>query len=130
MKRRSASAFLAAALAFSAPAAAVDSPAEVEAALAVSDVRSDGGAIEARLTNRSRHELRDIRLLLEYVYHWPDELHPGDESPGRAWPHVVPGPFAPGASETLRFVPPAGLPSALGRFEPRVRVLGFTAVGE
>jgi hypothetical protein len=98
--------------------------------VAVEDVRAADGAIEARLTNRSPRELRDLRVQIEYVYHWPDEMHPGDESPGRAWSHVVAGPLAPGASERIVFHPPGGLPTAPGRFEPRVQVLGFTEVGE
>jgi hypothetical protein len=127
VRRRTALATLLAALACAGAAAALDAPGEVEAAVAVEDVRASGGAIEARLVNRSGRALRDVRLLIEYVYHWPDELHPGDESPGRAWPHVVPGPLAPGASAPLRFEPPGGLPSAPGRFEPRIQLLGFTA---
>ncbi len=119
-----------AALAISGAAAALDAPAEVETVVAVDGVRVSEGAIEARLTNRGPRELRELRLQIDYVYHWPDEMHPGDESPGRTWPHVVPGPLAPGASEDLLFRPPGGLPTAPGRFEPRVHVLGFTEVGE
>jgi hypothetical protein len=123
-------ALAAAALALSAAAPALDVPADVEAAVAVSDVRVADGAIEARIANRGARELRDVRLQIEYVYLWPDEMHPGDESPGRAWSHVVPGPLAPGASERILFRPPGGLPTAPGRFEPRVEVLGFREVGE
>lgn len=109
-----------------APAAAVDEPSEVEAAVAVSEVQVSGDAIEAILTNRGARELREVRLLIDYVYHWPDEMHPGDVSPGKVWSHVVPGPLPPGATERLRFSPPGGLPTAPeGRFEPRIEVLGF-----
>jgi hypothetical protein len=107
------------------PAAAVDEPGAVDAVVAVADVHAGSGVIEATLTNRGDRALRDVRLLIEYVYHWPDEMHPGDDSPGAAWSHVVPGPIAPGASEKLRFAPPGGLPTAPGRFEPRIKVLGF-----
>jgi hypothetical protein len=109
-----------------APAAAVDAPEQVDAVVEVSGVRAGPDGIEAILTNRGASELRDVRLLIDYVYHWPDETRPGDESPGKAWPHVVPGPIPPGASERIRFAPPGGLPSAAGgRFEPRIEVLGF-----
>jgi hypothetical protein len=109
-----------------APAAAVDAPEEVDTVVEVTGVRAGEGGIEAILTNRGTSELRDVRLLIDYVNHWPDETRPGDESPGKAWPHVVPGPIPPGASERIRFSPPGGLPSAAGgRFEPRIEVLGF-----
>jgi hypothetical protein len=107
------------------PAAAVDSPDDVDGTVSVAGVRAEGGAIEAVLTNRGANPVHDVRLLVDYVYHWPKERSPGDESPGRSWPHVVPGPIAPGASETLRFVPDGGLPTAPGTFEPKVKVLGF-----
>jgi hypothetical protein len=119
---------LAARLAGAAPAA-VDDPAVVDARTSVADVRVSGDAIEGRLTNRGPHELRDVRLLVTYTHHWPDEMHPGDESPGNAWVHVVPGPLIPGESETFRFTPPGGLPTGPGRFEPGAKVLGFTEVG-
>ena len=106
--------------------AALDEPENVDLVVDVSEVRAAGGAIEATLTNRSPRPIRDVRLLIEYVYHWPDEMHPGDESPGRSWPHLFPGPIAPGASAPLRFEPPGGLPTAPGRFEPRLKLLGFT----
>jgi hypothetical protein len=119
-----------AALVFS-RAAALDAPTELDLVVTVSDVSVGDGAIEALLTNHGLRELHDLRLQIEYVYHWPDEMHPGDESPGRAWSHVLPGPLAPGASERLVFHPPGGLPTAPGgRFEPKVTVVGFTEVGE
>lgn len=109
-----------------APAAGVDASEQVDAVVEVSGVRAGPDGIEAILTNRGASELRDVRLLIDYVYHWPDEMHPGDESPGKAWRHLVPGPIPPGASERIRFSPPGGLPSAPGgRFEPRIEVLGF-----
>jgi hypothetical protein len=110
-------------------AAAVEPQSEVDAVVSVDGVRAEGCVIEATLHNRGSRELRDVRLLVECVYHWPDERHPGDESPGRAWTHVVPGPIPPGASETLRSAPPGVAPTAPGAFEPRVRVLGFTERG-
>ena len=110
-------------------ASAVDTPSEVESSVSVGDVAVSEGRIEATLTNRGAHELRNVRVLISYVYHWPEEHHPGDDSPGHAWTHVVPGPLAPGASAPLSFAPPGGLPEGPGQFEPRVQVLGFTEVG-
>ena len=116
-------------LAGSARAPAVEPQSEVDAVVSVDGVRAEGCTIEATLRNRGPRELRDVRLLIECIYHWPDEHHPDDESPGRSWTHVVPGPIAPGASETVRSTPPGGLPTAPGAFEPRVRVLGFRERG-
>lgn len=119
-----------AAVVASAPAAtAQDAPAAVEASVSIGPVSVSAGRIETTLTNRSPRELRNVRVLVTYTYHWPDERHPGDDTPGHAWAHVVPGPLAPGASAALSFAPPGGLPTSEGRFDPGVQVLGFTEVG-
>ena len=112
-------------LACAAAARAVDVPAAVDEAVEVADVRIADRAVEATLRNRSAHALRNVRLMVDLVYHWPNETHPGDVSPGTAFVHVVAGPIAPGASELVRAVPPGGYPDAPGTFEPRVKVLGF-----
>jgi hypothetical protein len=116
---------LVAALALPVVASAVDSPEDVDGTVSVAGVRAEDGAIVAVLTNRGEKPVHDVRILVDYIYHWPKERSPGDESPGRSWPHVFPGPIAPGASETMRFVPDGGLPTAPGTFEPKVKVLGF-----
>jgi hypothetical protein len=116
---------LAAALALPVAALAVDPTEDVDSRISVAGVRAEDGAILFALTNRGANPVHDVRLLVDYVYHWPTETRPGDDSPGRSWPHVVAGPIAAGASETIRFVPDGGLPTAPGTFEPKVKVLGF-----
>jgi|GEM_PF-4782775 len=111
-----------------APAVAVDPAGQVDAVVEVVDVRASGDAIEATLVNRGARDLHDVRLLFEWLYHWPDEYRPGDESPGRAWTHVAAGPIEPGTRQTVRSAPPGGLPLAPGAFEPRVQVLGFREI--
>ena len=107
-------------------AAALEPQSDVDLVVSVEDVRAQGcSAVEATLRNHGTRELRDVRLAIECVYHWPDEHHPGDDNPSRAWTYVVPGPIAPGARESMRSAPPDPAPPAPGRFEPRVRVLGF-----
>lgn len=117
------------ALAAGVSATAIDAPSEVDATVSVESVRSERCTVEATVRNAGVRPLRNVRLLVECVYHWPDEHHPGDVSPGRAWTHVVPGPIAPGATETVISAPPDGPPSSPGTFEARVRVLGFTEAG-
>lgn len=126
MRRLAQLATLAAALALPLTAAAVDATADVDSVVSAAGARVEDGAIVAVLTNRGPNPVHDVRLLVDYVYHWPKEQAPGDVSPGRSWPHVFAAPIAPGASETLRFVPDGGLPTAAGgSFEPKVKVLGF-----
>jgi hypothetical protein len=117
---------LAAVLALPFTAAAVDPTEAVDSVVSAAGARVEDGAIVAVLTNRGPNPVHDVRVLVDYVYHWPKERAPGDESPGKSWPHVFAAPIAPGASETLRFVPDGGLPTAAGgSFEPTVKVLGF-----
>jgi hypothetical protein len=119
-------ALVAGALALPLAAAAVDPTEAVDAVVSAAGVRTEDGAIVAVLTNRGPNPVHDVRLLVDYVYHWPKEQKPGDVSPGKSWPHVFGGTIAPGASETVRFVPSGGLPTAAGgTFEPKVKVLGF-----
>jgi hypothetical protein len=108
----------------------LEGPEAVDRVVTVSDVRAADGAVEATLHNRGSAALRDVRLLIDCVYDWPEERQPGATSPGRAWVHVVPGPIAPGGALAVRFVPPDGLPSGPGAFRTSVKVLGFTAVGD
>ena len=126
MRRPALLTLLAAALALPFAAAAVDPTDAVDAVVSAAGARVEDGAIVAVLTNRGPNPVHDVRLLVDYVYHWPKERAPGDVSPGKSWPHVFGGTIAPGASETVRFVPDGGLPTAAdGTFEPKVEVLGF-----
>lgn len=80
--------------------------------------------------NRSDLEIRDVRLLIRYSYHWPNEYKPGEASPSRAVFHTVPGAIPPGGRLEFRYRPPLGeLPPAQGAFEARVEVVGFVEVG-
>jgi hypothetical protein len=80
--------------------------------------------------NRSDRELRDVRLLIRYSYHWPNEYKPGDASPSRAVFYTVPGAIAPGGRVEFRYRPALGdLPPTPGAFDARVEVVGFREVG-
>jgi hypothetical protein len=127
---RAAFVFALALVALGSGAETLGGPEAVDRVVTVSDVRAADGAVEATLHNRGSAALRDVRLLIDSAYDWPEERQPGATSPGRAWVHVVPGPIAPGGTLAVRFVPPDGLPSGPGAFRTSVKVLGFTAVGD
>jgi hypothetical protein len=87
--------------------------------------------IAATLSNRSAAEIRDVRVLIDVPFLWKDELHPGDESPGRSVVWTVRGPIAPRGELAFEFTPEPPLAARPdGRFgDPNVHVLGYESIG-
>jgi hypothetical protein len=106
----------------------VTTPAEIDRFTEVESVRHDAaGRVTGLVRNTSDDTLRDVRVLIQLVYHWPNEMHPGAESPSDAVVAEIAGPLEPGETAQFDATLPTGAPR--GDFEPRVKVLGFTAVG-
>jgi hypothetical protein len=106
---------------------AVLSPAGAEQSVAAAEIGAEGGQVSGQIENRTGHEVRAVRLLIQQVYRWPNEFQPGGENPSRAASVRVEGPIAPGA--TLRFSHDLGpLPELPGTFETRVDVMGFEEI--
>ena len=42
------------------------------------------GVVSGELVNRSARQLRDVQLLIRYVWLWNDEFHPGQDELGEA----------------------------------------------
>jgi hypothetical protein len=79
--------------------------------------------------NRSDQEVREVRLLIRYSYHWPNEYKPGEASPSRAVYYTVPGAIPPGGRVEFRYRPALGeLPPSPAEYGARVELVGFLAV--
>lgn len=81
------------------------------------------------MTNSLLHPIRDIDLLLKYIWRWNDEFHPADNAPGNISVVTLKEQLAPG--QTLDFAyagPPPDAKRADGRFETEISVAGFTVV--
>jgi len=107
------------------------SGAEAAAAINVTDVAAQDGAVSGVLVNRSQHTIKDAKLIIHHSWLWKNERHPESDSPGRVDYYVVQGQIAPGGRMpfTYRIAPPLPQRSD-GRFTSSVEVVSFTEIGE
>jgi hypothetical protein len=96
--------------------------------LQVHDVKAQGDAVTARVTNPTDREARDVRLLVQRVYRWPNEFHPTANSPSAATVEPLGMSVPPGSTVQFRGSLP-GSSAKGGSFETRVEVLGYELVG-
>ena len=103
---------------------------DVSSPITVADVSRHGDQIVGTLVNQGTDEVRNIRLLIDVAFLWKDELHPGEDSPGRSAVLTVAGPIAPRGRLAFEFTPSPPLPERNdGRYaEPKVRVMGYNSV--
>ncbi len=104
---------------------AADAAPEVE----VMDVRSESGEVSGVVINRSPEPVRNVRLLIDHVWYWNKERHPGDFSPGRSEFYTVQGTIPPGGSLPFRVESPSLPQQADGHFETVAHVTEFTQIG-
>jgi hypothetical protein len=97
--------------------------------VAVDDVATQNGVTSGVLVNHNTRAIKDVKLIVQYRYQWPDEWKPGSHSPGRADQFTLQGTVAPGASFpfTVPGLAPA-TPASGGHFDTVVRVLSFDEV--
>lgn len=106
----------------------VDS-AEASQDIAVIDAQSHDGVVSGTIINRSSEPVRDVELLIDHVWLWNNERHPGEASPGRTDFVTVRGEIPPGGSRPFTY---EGVPlpnRSDGRFETQVQVTQFIQVG-
>ena len=104
-------------------------PDQAKTMVLVHDVKVDEKGISGKVTNSLLHPIRDIDLLLKYIWRWNDEFHPADNAPGNISVVTLKEQLAPG--QTLDFAyagPPPDAKRADGRFETEISVAGFTVV--
>ncbi len=101
-----------------------------EQPVVVRDVSTRGGVVSGVLVNRSGKLLRDVRLLFQHTWLWSDEMHPGEESPGRVDYYTVKNDLPPNGTVEFTYRPDPPLPHRDdGHFETSVDVVGWTEIG-
>lgn len=96
----------------------------------VRDVSTRAGVVSGVLANRSRKLLRDVRLLFHHTWLWKNEMHPGEDSPGRVDYYTVKSELPPGETVDFTYRPEPPLPDRDdGHFETSVEVVGWTEIG-
>lgn len=87
------------------------------------------GVVSGELVNKSPRALRDVQLLIRYMWHWKDEFHPGKDDPGMAVYYTVEKEIPPGGTVSFTYKPSSPLPTrADGHFETTVTVAGFSEI--
>jgi len=111
------------------PETVVVSPDQMSRAVDVKDVRMNGDQVSGKVVNNSGKPVRDVQILVKYVWLWNNERKPGTDSPGRAVYETLPGELAPGEAKDFTYRPDEPLPNRRDeRFEPAVEVAGVTEI--
>lgn len=96
----------------------------------VRDVRAEPDQVSGVLVNLSSKVLRGVKVRIDRAWHWTDERHPGEDSPGRSNVYDVPGDIPPGGRLTFTYRAESPLPQRSdGRFDTSVAVVGLEQVG-
>ena len=102
---------------------------EASRVLVLENVKAQEGVVLGEIRNNSANIVRDIQLLIRYVWLWKNEFHPGKDDPSRSVFYNVPGEIPPGGMTRFQYTPSSPLPKrADGRFIVSVSVAGFTQV--
>jgi hypothetical protein len=92
---------------------------------------ADGG-VTGVVANQSPNVVKNVQILVRYIWLWNDERNPGPDSPGRSDYTTVLGEIPPGSALSFRSVsdPPLPLNRSDGHFTVEAHVVGFTQIGE
>jgi hypothetical protein len=102
---------------------------EVSQAIVIQDVTARESSVAGTVVNNSSKTLRNVELLVRQEWLWNDELHPGDDSPGRTLSFTLRQDIAPHGSASFSFQTPPLARRSDGRFVVTVEVTGFSEVG-
>lgn len=101
------------------------------AVVSVVDLKVEDGVVSGELANRSKWPLRDVQLLIRYIWQWKSEFKPGEDVQGRAVYHTVEKEIAPGSKVDFTYRPSPPLASRPdGYFTTTVTIAGFSEVVE
>lgn len=112
-----------------ATSATVGSAEKTAQIIVVRNVMVKDGAVSGELHNRSSRPLRDVELLIRYIWQWKNELKPGEDALGRAVYYTLEKEIPPGGAVSFTYHPSPRLPSRPdGYFETEVSIAGFTEI--
>jgi hypothetical protein len=102
---------------------------EASRVLVLENVTAKDGVVSGEIRNNSANIVRDVQLLIRYVWLWKNEFHPGKDDPSRSDYYNVPGEIPPGGTTRFQYTPSSPLPKRTdGHFIVSVSVAGFTQV--
>lgn len=87
------------------------------------------GSISGTVINQSKNTLRDVQLLIRYIWLWDNETKPGKNDPSMSFYYNLPGEIPPGGRSSFTFKPSQPLAKASGgQFETSASIAGFSEV--
>ena len=72
------------------------------AVVSVASLKVEDGVVSGELVNRSKWPLREVQLLIRYIWQWKSEFKPGEDVQGRAVYYTVEKEITPGGKEIGR----------------------------
>ena len=102
---------------------------EASRVLVLENVTAQDAVVAGEIPKNSVNVVRDVQLLIRYVWLWKNEFHPGKDDPSRSDYYNVPGEIPPRGMTRFQYTPSSPLPKrADGNFMVIVSVAGFTQV--
>ena len=97
--------------------------------VSLANLKVEEGVVSGELLSRSQRPLRDVQLLIRYIWQWKKEFKPGEDTDGRSVYYTVEEEISPGGKVEFTYGPSPPLPSRPdGYFETMVTVAGFSEV--
>ena len=105
-------------------------PDQLQKIVEVRDVSAQPDQVSGVLVNLSSKPVRSIEIRIDRLWLWTDELHPGEDNPGRTIFYTVPGEIPPGGRLAFTYRPDVPFPERRdGRFETSVSVFSLEQMG-
>jgi hypothetical protein len=104
-------------------------PRSADAVVALVDVSVSGSSVSGAIENHGALPVKDVKLLIQHRYRWPNEYKPGAVDPSRAEQTTVTETIPPGGRATFAHDgEPLLAPGNKGSFATSVTVLSFDVV--
>jgi hypothetical protein len=92
-------------------------------------VSATDGSVSGEAINHSKNTLRDVQLLIRYIWLWDNETKPGSNDPSVSDYYNLPGEIPAGGRVSFSFKPSQPLAKASGgHFETSASIAGFSEV--
>lgn len=103
--------------------------AAIERIVSIDKVSVTDASVSGEVINRSRNALRDVQLLIRYIWLWDNETKPGKNDPSVSFYYNLPGEIPPGGRASFTFKPSQALArTSGGHFETLASIAGFSEV--
>ena len=97
--------------------------------VSVENVSVTDGSVSGEVVNRSRNTVRDLQLLIRYIWLWDNETKPDKDDPSRSFYYSLPGEISLGGRTSFTFKPSQPVTNVSGgHFETSASVAGFSEV--